>query len=115
MQLTGTWIQRLENGDELPPDIAAIIRGLWELGYRDSNDEYDWVPMSVVRENYDRRFPGLEMTPQKFGIAFRLAYPPASENGQRRVYRRHPKGGPKVCGVCGITGPGGKRTDDDRY
>lgn len=114
MQIGGTWIQRLENGEELPKDIARVIEGLWKLGYRDSNDEYDWVPISVMRANFDRAYPGLEMTAQKFGISIRLAYPPINEKGSRRCFRWYGNRR-RYRGVSGITGPGGKRTNDERY
>ncbi len=114
MQIVGTWVQKAENGEELPFDIAEVIRGLWEMGYRDSGDDYDWIPSRVMRREYEKANPnGPRLSPQKFGVAVRLGYPPLSDKASKRCVR-NVKGVP-TRGVCGITGPGGKRTDDTKY
>lgn len=70
--------------------------------FRDTQDPYDWVPNAALREHLP------DMKPAELGQAVRLAFPDA-ERCVRSI------NGKATRGWCGITGPGGRRTDDGKY
>jgi len=111
------YYDRILSGLAMPPTpIANAIPVIAKLGYRETNDEYDWLP---TRRAYRRYLAYLRLTRsgmeplsiRDFGFALRLAFPEAVPCTRRRA-----RDGKSLKGWAGLTGPGAERsTDPDQW
>jgi hypothetical protein len=111
---SGKFYDRIMGGLAAPPaHISTAISIIARIGWKDTNDPYDWLPTETAYQEYVKAC-GLAFAPLEigdFGFALHLAFPEAE-----RCRRRRAVDGRSMRGWACITGPGAERsTDSDQW
>jgi len=104
------YFDALIGGTRNPPiQVIATMHIVSRVKWRESGDEYDWLPTPVAYAIY-ANLCGKVAEPQSratFGLAIRLMFPDAV-----KCTRRRRLDGKKMHGWVGIIGPGAERSSD---